>query len=157
MPMRRRASRSSARDSFTKFFDSKTISPEVGSTRRLMQRIRVDFPVPEGPMTALMPRGANSRSMPRSTGLPRSYSLTSCLMTRAGAARDPALTAAACSAATGPTPLFLLRLLRRGLGLSLREVVERCLVELLAAAFRDLPHERPVLLVGDREEAVGAV
>ena len=47
----------------------------LGSTRRLMQRISVDLPVPEGPMTAVIPSGAMDRSMPRSTGLPGAYSL----------------------------------------------------------------------------------
>ena len=35
---------------------AKGISPAVGSTRRLMQRISVDLPVPDGPMIAVMPR-----------------------------------------------------------------------------------------------------
>ena len=35
------------------------ISPAVGSTSRLMQRISVDLPVPDGPMIAVMPRAGD--------------------------------------------------------------------------------------------------
>src|SRR6267143_250819 len=107
------------------------------STSRLMQRIRVDLPVPEGPMTALMPRASKSRSMPRSTGFPGTYSLT--------------------SPRTESAALTLFLALCGRFGFLRGERVERRLVEFLAAAFGHLPHHGPVLLVIDREEAVGAV
>ena len=51
------------------------ISPAVGSTRRLMQRISVDLPVPEGPMIAVMPRPSTLSETSLSTGWPARYSL----------------------------------------------------------------------------------
>ncbi len=45
----------------TRSCPSNSIAPEVGSTSRLMQRMSVLLPVPEGPMIAVMPRGATSR------------------------------------------------------------------------------------------------
>src|SRR3989441_6571697 len=137
MPMRRRAMRRAPRGSATRSCPSKITCPAVGSTSRLMQRIRVDLPVPEGPMTALMPRASKSRSIPRSTGLPGTYSLT--------------------SPRTESAALTLFLALCGRFGFLPGERVERRLVELLAAAFGDLPHQGPVLLVIDREEAVGAV
>jgi hypothetical protein len=55
MPMRRRASRSALPRSFARSWPRNMISPAVGSTSRLMQRISVDLPVPDGPMTAVSP------------------------------------------------------------------------------------------------------
>jgi len=51
----------------------------------LMQRMSVDFPVPDGPMTAVMPRFANVMLMSRNTGTPRRYSLRSPRISSAGA------------------------------------------------------------------------
>ena len=51
----RRAKRNSGRDKRMMSRPRNMISPAVGSTRRLMQRISVDFPVPDGPMTAVIP------------------------------------------------------------------------------------------------------
>src|SRR5260370_22102994 len=137
MPIRRRADLSSALFSWTRSRSSKITCPAVGSTSRLMQRIRVDLPVPEGPMTALMPCASKSRSMPRSTGFPGTYSLT--------------------SPRTESAALTLFLALCGRFGFLRGERVERRLVEFLAAAFGHLPHHGPVLLVIDREEAVGAV
>src|SRR5256712_147940 len=137
MPMRRRAMRRAPRGSATRSCPSKITCPAVGSTSRLMQRIRVDLPVPEGPMTAMSARYSNSSTMPRSTGWPGLYSLT--------------------SPRTESAALTLFLALCGCFGFLPGERVERRLVELLAAAFGDLPHQVPVLLVIDREEAVGAV
>src|SRR5688572_3129349 len=111
-----------------------------------MQRIKVDLPVPEGPMTAVMPVGATLRSTARSTGTPRRYSFVSPRMSSAGASR-----ARACATAL----LLLGRFLARGL-LARAFLLVRRAVERRARLLRDLAHDRPVLLVGDREEAVGA-
>jgi hypothetical protein len=46
------------------------IEPEVGSTSRLMQRISVDLPVPDGPMIATMPGSETLSEMSRRTGWP---------------------------------------------------------------------------------------
>ena len=43
---------------------------DVGFTNPLMQRTSVDFPVPDGPMMAVMPDPAISAEMPLSTGFP---------------------------------------------------------------------------------------
>jgi hypothetical protein len=59
------------------------IEPEVGSTSRLMQRISVDLPVPEGPMIATMPGSETLSEMSRRTGWPLRYSLTRLRMTSA--------------------------------------------------------------------------
>src|SRR5215203_6737243 len=75
----------------------KRISPAVGSTRRLMQRISVDLPVPDGPMTAVMPRPGMARSMSFSTGTPGRYSLRSLRMRSARA--SPSLVAATTAGA----------------------------------------------------------
>jgi hypothetical protein len=45
-----------------------------------MQRINVDFPVPDGPMMAISPRLSISSETSRSTGCPARYSLKSLLM-----------------------------------------------------------------------------
>jgi hypothetical protein len=50
------------------------ISPEVGSVSRLMQRMSVDLPVPEGPMIAVMPLSAKVSEMLLRTGTPARYS-----------------------------------------------------------------------------------
>ena len=47
-----------------------------------MQRISVLLPVPDAPMTALIPVSPNARSMSCKTGLPGTYSLVSPRMTR---------------------------------------------------------------------------
>jgi hypothetical protein len=50
MPIRRRAWRNSPRDIPVTFSSPRWTDPEVGSTSRLMQRIRVDLPAPDGPI-----------------------------------------------------------------------------------------------------------
>src|SRR6185436_11181231 len=75
MPMRRRASRSARPLSLARSVPMNRISPEVGLVRRLMQRIRVDLPVPDGPMIAVMPRPANVSEISFRTGWPLRYSL----------------------------------------------------------------------------------
>jgi hypothetical protein len=44
--------------------------PEYGSTNRLMQRMRVDFPAPLGPITAQKSFAATLKSMPRNISGP---------------------------------------------------------------------------------------
>ena len=69
-PCRCGAARSSGRGrtSFARSWPRNRISPDVGCTRRLTQRISVLLPVPEGPMMAVRPEPGKVRSMPRSTG-----------------------------------------------------------------------------------------
>ena len=52
-PMRRRAARSPLCDSPVRSVSFNTVRPEVGSTSRLMHRIRVDLPAPDGPISAI--------------------------------------------------------------------------------------------------------
>src|SRR5262249_2878649 len=56
MPLRRGAVRRSRPVSRPKAWPRNRISPAVGSAKRLMQRISVDLPAPEGPMIAVVPR-----------------------------------------------------------------------------------------------------
>src|SRR5438132_572565 len=63
-------------------------APALGSTRRLMQRINVLLPVPDGPMIAVMPRAAMSRLMSFKTGLPGTYDLVRCLIESMEGARS---------------------------------------------------------------------
>src|SRR5437762_9179358 len=79
MPMRRRTRRNALRESPTSSTPSNSICPALGSTRRLMQRISVLLPVPDGPMIAVMPRAAMSRLTSFKTGLPGTYDLARCL------------------------------------------------------------------------------
>src|SRR5215831_17539207 len=53
MPMRRRMRRSSVLPSLTISTSLSAIEPDVGSTRRLTQRITVDLPAPDGPISAI--------------------------------------------------------------------------------------------------------
>ena len=53
---------------------SNSMAADVGSTSRLMQRIRIDFPVPDEPMMAVMSAPSMSSEMSRNTGLPGTYS-----------------------------------------------------------------------------------
>ncbi len=82
MPMRLRAERNSLPESLTMSRPSNTISPAEGSTSRLMQRIRVDLPVPEGPMMAVMSLPSKVREMSRKTGLPGTYAFDRFLIRR---------------------------------------------------------------------------
>ena len=66
------------------------ISPEVGSTSRLMQRISVDLPVPDGPMIAVMPRPSTVSETFFSTGWPARYSLRRLRITSERPALPPA-------------------------------------------------------------------
>src|SRR5207248_8229374 len=142
MPIWRRAWRRSAPDRRARSTPSNNISPAVGSTRRLMQRISVLLPVPEGPITALTPRSPNAMSMWRRIGLPRTYSLLRPRMT---------------SAIIAPHATSLLRFgggfrfFARGF------LLVRRLVESLPRSARDLPHDFPRRLVIDREKSIGAV
>jgi hypothetical protein len=70
MPMRRRASRSARRACAVRSGRQQRISPGVGSTSRLMQRISVDLPVPDGPMMAVIPWPSDGQVDVGSTGLP---------------------------------------------------------------------------------------
>jgi len=70
MPICRRAWRSATPDTRARSLPSNRISPDEGSTRRLMQRISVLLPVPDGPMIAVTPSAAISTSMSCRTGLP---------------------------------------------------------------------------------------
>src|SRR6266581_717319 len=152
MPMRRRACRNALRDSRTRSWPSSSTAPALGSTSRLMQRISVLLPVPDGPMIAVMPRAAMSRLMSFSTGLPVMYDFERCrivsmrlpLPHRGGRGR-------VMRCRDGSVLLLC------GFGLALRQRVERSLVEVLAGALGDGAHDFPGRLVVDREEAVGAL
>src|SRR5215212_6802659 len=154
IPMRRRAWRSARPESLARSWPRKRISPAVGSTRRLMQRISVDLPVPDGPMTAVMPRPGMARSMSFSTGTPGRYSLRSLRMRSARA--SPSLVAAttagaAVIASSVPRPSCAPPRPRGPPLLVGSLVVGR------SGILGHLAHDRPILLVGDRQEAVVAV
>src|SRR6266702_2752329 len=164
MPMRRRAARSSGPDSRTRSWPRNRISPAVGSTRRLMQRISVDLPAPEGPMIAVNPRPSTSSETPLSTGSPARYSLRRLRMVtdRSTGRLVGGLAAVEASMACAPRRSGLGRCLlllpfRERLGLALGFGIVGRLVEWRSGLLGDLAHDRPVLLVGDREEAVVAV
>src|SRR5262249_42086424 len=70
MPMRRRSRRSSAVSSLTISISLSVIDPEVGSISRLMQRITVDLPAPEGPISAITCPWGTLISMPLSARSP---------------------------------------------------------------------------------------
>ncbi|OBX37059.1 hypothetical protein A8U91_01407 [Halomonas elongata] len=53
MPIRRRARRKSRPRMAARSLSPNLIVPDEGSTRRLMQRIRVDLPAPEGPISPI--------------------------------------------------------------------------------------------------------
>ena len=53
MPIRRRANRKEEALSFVISTSSSFTCPPVGSTKRLIHRIMVDFPAPEGPINAI--------------------------------------------------------------------------------------------------------
>src|SRR6218665_1367146 len=117
---------------------SSRMRPAVGSTSRLMQRISVLLPVPEGPMMLVSPVPDTARSMPLSTGWPGRYSLTSCSMRRL-----PAVALACMDRSVSGL------LLGRGLVVGIAR-------EQLAGRGRHGAHQLPVLLVRDRQEAVAA-
>src|SRR5215212_7044119 len=66
MPILRRTASMSTSGSVTSIPPTKTF-PEVGSSRRLMQRSRVDLPDPDGPMTQTTSPPSTRTSMPRRT------------------------------------------------------------------------------------------
>src|SRR5215204_2951600 len=66
MPILRRTASMSTSGSVTSIPPTTTF-PEVGSSRRLMQRSRVDLPDPDGPMTQTTSPGSTRTSMPRMT------------------------------------------------------------------------------------------
>ena len=70
MPMRRRARRSSPLPSPVSSVSLSVMVPAVGSTSRLMQRMTVDLPAPEGPISAITWPSGTSRSMPFSARSP---------------------------------------------------------------------------------------
>src|SRR4051794_39533909 len=163
MPMRRRARRSARPPSFARSWPMNRISPAVGSTSRLMQRTSVDFPAPEGPMIAVTPRPSRTNDTFLSTIELVRYRLLRLRMTSdrsaAGSAEPCSRFWASASITRRSRFRSLLRLLRRrllllllgerfglafGFGLVARLVVRR------AGFFRDLAHDRPGLLVGDR-------
>src|SRR5258705_217021 len=62
MPMRRRARRNSRLPSVVISMSFSVTVPAVGSTSRLMQRMTVDLPAPEGPISAItLPRKLKER------------------------------------------------------------------------------------------------
>jgi len=62
MPSLRRARRSAPRDRPVTSTSLSAMVPAVGSTSRLMQRISVDLPAPDGPISATTSPFATSRS-----------------------------------------------------------------------------------------------
>src|SRR5690606_6998199 len=77
MPIRRRTSRRAAPLSLVMSTPSSSTVPLVGSTSRLMQRSKVLFPAPDGPMMAVSPGSSITRSNSCSAGRPGPYSLVS--------------------------------------------------------------------------------
>src|SRR5690606_29393444 len=76
MPMSRRWRRSSLSLSWARGTPLKVMVPEVGSTRRLMQRMKVDLPAPLGPKMVTNSPAATSTSTSRSAhGLSGLYRL----------------------------------------------------------------------------------
>ena len=63
IPISRRALRRAAEPSFARSVSSSITAPLVGSTRRLMQRIMVDLPAPDGPINARTCPLGTSRSI----------------------------------------------------------------------------------------------
>src|SRR4029450_3685947 len=135
MPMWRRTWRSSRRATFVRSCPLNRISPSLGSTSRLMQRMSVLLPVPDAPMTAAMPRVPISRLMSVRTGFPATYDFER------------------WRTSSKSTFLGFRRCFRLALGLLLVGGP----VEALAGALRHLAPDFPCRLVVDREEAVGAV
>jgi len=70
IPMRRRARRSSPRPSPVITVSLRVTVPAVGSTSRLMQRMTVDFPAPDGPIKAITWPSSRSTSIPFSARSP---------------------------------------------------------------------------------------
>src|SRR5215211_2975297 len=66
MPILRRTASMSTSGSVTSIPPTTTL-PEVGSSRRVMQRSRVDLPDPDGPMTQTTSPPSTRTSMPRRT------------------------------------------------------------------------------------------
>ncbi len=75
MAIRRRAARNPRLDSLVISRPSSRTCPEVGSTRRLMQRIRVLLPAPEGPMSATTCPGSTRSDTPVNATSPVAYRL----------------------------------------------------------------------------------
>src|SRR5882757_5894177 len=80
MPMRRRARPNSRPPSVVISMSLRVTVPAVGSTSRLMQRMTVDLPAPEGPISAITWPSGTSRSMPFSARSPVRYRFTRPLM-----------------------------------------------------------------------------
>src|SRR5713226_5177305 len=148
MPMRRRAARNSRPLSRARSWPRNKISPAVGSTSRLMQRTSVDFPVPDGPMIAVMPRPSTLSDT----------SLSTFLMMR-----ERSTSAAAGLNCVEASMELLLRLSRAQLllgqlcGLALRFLVVSGFVVGCTGLLGDLTHHPPIVLVADRDEAIAAV
>src|SRR6185369_8107121 len=112
MPMRRRARRSSPLPSFTMSTPLSSTDPEVGSTSRLTQRITVDLPAPEGPISAITCPSGTSMSMPLSARSPVRYRLVRPFMRSIDAPGERALFtgvfhAACCVDLANDAPVFL--------------------------------------------------
>src|SRR5437762_869387 len=155
MPMRRRARRNALRESPTRSSPSSSTRPAVGSTSRLMQRISVLLPVPDGPMIAVTPRAAMSRLMSLRTGLPGTYDFDRRLSESiseawSGSVRSPRRRATALRTSAS----LLLRSLRR---FARGFLLISGLVETAARALGHVANDRPCGLVVDRKEAVRAV
>src|SRR5262249_8031813 len=163
--MRRRAARNSRLASRTRSWPRNRISPEVGSTSRLMQRTSVDLPVPEGPMMAVRPRPSIVRETSRSTGSPAPHSLRSLRirsdrsLARSTAGWLRAVVASMASAADqGLVRVFLrswrcfrlLLLFLGGFRLALAFGFVSVFVVWRTRPLRDLAHDLPGLLVSDR-------
>src|SRR4029077_4466111 len=178
MPMRRRASRNCRPLRRAKSSRRNRISPAVGSTSLLMQRVNVDFPMPEGSMIAVVPRPSTVSETSLRTGWPARGSLRRLWAWRGGSPRAPPAPARArgalgvgrcrlerCRGVHGPRPgrLLLLRcrllllLLRQRLSLAFRFGIISRLVVGRAGGLGDLAHHLPCILVGDGNEAVVAV
>ena len=80
MPMWRRAWRNLAPPSMVNSSPSSLIEPEVGSTSRLIQRMRVDLPAPEEPITATTWGWESVRLTPCSARRPLGYCFTRSLI-----------------------------------------------------------------------------
>src|SRR3990172_3120047 len=107
--------------------------PDVGSTSRLMQRNRVLFPAPDGPMTAVIPSESRASDTPCKTDWPRVYCFVRSWI---------------CS--VGPGDCGRSRILGRGF--RLLQLLQSFLGEDLAGADGHLPDDVPVFLVVDGVE-----
>jgi len=85
MPIRRRALRRSRRFSARMSTPSSRTLPEVGSTRRLMQRMSVLLPAPEGPMMVTTSGSPTEKLTRFSAAVPVGYVLDSSVIFSMGA------------------------------------------------------------------------